>query len=312
MGGTWLVVMDRDPRIRGAMHLGGSPRGRRALAERRRPGNRNTAEEKMVSASATFSGPEYYDKLLGPIYFDPFAVELVRRLPPRPPGGVLEIACGTGLVTRRLRERLDPALHLTATDLSAAMLDYARAQLGERKGIEWREADALKLPFPDGAFGALVCGFGMMFVPDHQGMFREARRVLVEDGILLFSVWDRVEENPHALANAEVVESLFPGDAEMRFRIPYAMHDPALLLRLLAGARFGEPRIETKRIAIDGADPRNLATGQIRGTPRSALIEKRGVPLELVIDKVTAALVYSGGNPYRGYAQAVIVEAQAK
>ena len=293
------------------MHLGVSPRDWRAVADRRHPGNRNNEEEKMLSASASFSGPEYYDRLLGPIYFDPFAAELVRRLPPRPPGDVLEIACGTGLVTKRLRERLDPALRLTATDLSTTMLGYARAQLGERKGIQWREADALKLPFADGAFGAVVCGFGIMFVPDHQAMLKEARRVLVQGGILLFSVWDRVEENPHALANAEAVESLFPGDAEMRFRVPYAMHDPALLRRLLAGARFGDTRIETKRIAIDGADPRNLATGQIRGTPRSVLIEKRGVPLDLVIEKVAAALETRGGNPYRGHAQGLIVEAQA-
>jgi SAM-dependent methyltransferase len=265
----------------------------------------------LASASATFSGPQYYDKHLGPIQFDPFAAELVRRLPPRPPGNVLEIACGTGLVTRRVRERLDPALQITATDLSATMLDFAKAQLGEREGIEWREADALKLPFPDGAFGAVVCGFGIMFVPDRQAMLREARRVLVDGGMLLFSVWDRVEENPHALASAEVVESLFPGDAEMRFRTPYEMHDPALLRQLLAGARFRDVHIEKKRIPFEGVDPRNIAIGQMRGTPRSALIEKRGVPLELVIEKVAAALTARGGNPYRGHAQGLIVEARA-
>ena len=265
----------------------------------------------MVSASATFSGPQYYDRHLGPIQFDPFAAELVRRLPPRPPGNVLEIACGTGLVTKRLRDRLDPALRLTATDLSATMLDYAKAQLGERDGIEWRDADALNLPFADGSFGAVVCGFGIMFVPDRQGMLREARRVLMDGGMLLFSVWDRIEENPHAMASADVVEAMFPGDAEMRFRVPYEMHDPALLRQLLARAKFRGTRIETKRIPFEGVDPRNIATGQIRGTPRSVLIEKRGVPLDLVIEKVAAALETRGGNPYRGHAQGLIVEAQA-
>jgi len=265
----------------------------------------------MVSASATFSGPQYYDRHLGPIQFDPFAAELVRRLPPRPPGNVLEIACGTGLVTKRLRDRLDPALRLTATDLSATMLDYAKAQLGERDGIEWRDADALNLPFADGSFGAVVCGFGIMFVPDRQGMLREARRVLMDGGMLLFSVWDRIEENPHAMASADVVEAMFPGDAEMRFRVPYEMHDPALLRQLLARANFRGTRIETKRIAFEGVDPHNIATGQIRGTPRSVLIEKRGVPLDLVIEKVAATLASRGGNPYRGHAQGLLVEAQA-
>ena len=265
----------------------------------------------MVSASASFTGPQYYNDLLGPVWFDAFAGDLVQRLPQRPPGAVLEIACGTGLVTRRLRERLSPSLRLVATDLSKTMLDYARAKLDGRKNIEWREADALKLPFADNEFGAVVCGFGIMFVPDRQAALREARRVLTEGGILLFSVWDSIEENPHALANAGVVEAMFPGDPEMKFRMPYDMHDAGLLRRLLAGARFRETRIETKRIPIAGADPRSIATGQIRGTPRSALIEKRGVSLDLAIENVTHALTRTGGDPYRGHAQAVIVEALA-
>lgn len=264
----------------------------------------------MASASASFTGPQYYDRL-GPLFMDSFAADLAQRLPERPPGEVLEIACGTGLVTGRLRERLSSSLRLVATDLSKTMLDYARAKLDGRKGIEWREADALKLPFEDEKFGAVVCGFGMMFAPDRQAALKEARRVLVEGGILLFNVWDRIEENPHALVNAAVVEAMFPGDPEMRFRMPYDMYDPGLLRRLLAGARFRETRIEAKRIPIERVDPRGIATAQIRGTPRSALLEKRGVSLDLAIDKVTEALTKAGGNPYSGQGQAVIVQAQA-
>ena len=141
----------------------------------------------MADVRASFSGsiPEYYDRCLGPAWFDAFAADLARRLPAKPPGDVLEIACGTGLVTRRLRERLDSTVRLVATDLSNAMLDYARAKLSESKDIAWREADAVKLPFGDGEFGAVVCAFGVMFVPDKQAAFREARRVLKEGGILL-------------------------------------------------------------------------------------------------------------------------------
>ena len=265
-----------------------------------------------VSASFTGSIPEYYDSCLGPAWFDAFGEDLARRLPAKPPGDVLEIACGTGLVTRRLRERLDPSVRLTATDLSAAMLGYARGKLAGRKGIEWREADAVKLPFGDGAFGAVVCAFGVMFVPDKEAAFREARRVLGPGGIFLFNVWDRIEENPCAAKNAQIVEGLFPGDPELRFRTPFEMHDLALLRRLLAGARFGETRIEKKRIQIDRVSARSVATGQIRGTPRSLLIEKRGVRLDDVIDKVTAALAQMGGaDPLRAPANAIMVEARA-
>jgi SAM-dependent methyltransferase len=265
----------------------------------------------MVSASASFTGPQYYNDCMGPLWFEPFAADLAQRLPEHPPGEVLEIACGTGIVTRRLRERLSPSLRLVATDLSKPMLDYARAKLDGCQGIDWREADAMKLPFDSGRFGAVVCGFGLMFVPDRQSAFREARRVLADGGILLFNVWDRIEENPHALVNAAVLEAMFARDPEIGFRRPYDMHDPGLLRRLLQAARFRETRIETKRLPVERADPRSIATGQIRGTPRAGLIERQGVSLDVVIDKVTEALTKAGGNPYRGYAQAVIVQAQA-
>lgn len=268
----------------------------------------------MADLKASFSGsiPEYYDACLGPAWFDAFAADLVQRLAVESSTDVLEIACGTGIVTRRLRDRLNPTIRLVATDLSQAMLDYARSKLSDCKGIEWREADAVNLPFGDGEFGSVVCAFGVMFVPDKPAVFREVRRLLKEGGTFLFNVWDRIEENPHAAVNAEVVEGLFPGDAEIRFRIPYEMHDPALLRKLLSDARFQEVRIEKQRFQVGRVSARTIAVGQIRGTPRSLLIEKRAVSLDDVVEKVTAALANTGGaDPYRGTAQAVVAEARA-
>ena len=265
----------------------------------------------MVSASASFTGPKYYNDCLGPLWFEFFAADLAQRLPKDCPGDVLEIACGTGIVTSKLRESLSSSVRLVATDLSKPMLDYARAKLEDRNDIEWREADAMKLPFDDNEFAALVCGFGFMFMPDRQAALREARRVLAERGALLFNVWDRIEENPHALAIAEMLEVLFPGDREMSFRMPYEMGNPEVWRQLLEGAGFGAPCIETRRVPITGADPRSIAIGLIRGTPRATLIEQRGFSLDAVIEKGTDALTRTGGNPYKGQAQAVIVQALA-
>jgi SAM-dependent methyltransferase len=266
----------------------------------------------MVAVHASFTGsiPDFYDRCLGPAWFDAFAEDMAGRLSPRPPGAVLEIACGTGLVTRRLRDRLDPAVRLIATDISKAMLDYARAKLHAREGIDWREADAASLPFDDRQFGAVVCSFGIMFVPDKQAALREARRVLKPGGTLLFNVWDRIEENPHAMANAEVLERLFPGDPEMRFRWPYEMHDAELLKGLLGEAGFRVIRIETKRVQCGAVGARTIAIGHIRGSPRSLLIEKRGASVDEVVELAAAAIAKAGGaDPYRGSAQAVVVEA---
>ncbi|MCC2674195.1 MAG: ubiquinone/menaquinone biosynthesis methyltransferase [Ramlibacter sp.] len=262
-----------------------------------------------MTAPVDFTGPQFYDECMGPVQFGPFAADLVGRMPPGLHGKVLEIACGTGLVTRELRQRLLPSVDLVATDLSAPMLEYARQQVTEA-GIAWRQADAQHLPFADAEFAAVVSGFGLMFPPDRGKAFAEARRVLASGGLLLFNVWDRIEENPHALANAQAVEARFPGDPDMKFRTPYELHDPALLRSLLAQAGFRDIVIERRRIAITGADPRRIATGQIRGTPRAALLAQRGVPLDAVIEDVARALARQGGNPYHGHAQALVVLAR--
>jgi ubiquinone/menaquinone biosynthesis C-methylase UbiE len=266
----------------------------------------------MESVSANFTGsiPDFYETCLGPAWFDAFAADLAERLSPKPPGDVLEIACGTGLVTRRARERLDSTVRLVASDISKAMLAYAQVKLRDCGGIEWREADAARLPFDDGAFGAVLCAFGVMFVPDKAVAFREARRVLKPGGTLLFNVWDRIEENPHAAANARVFAELFPGDKEMISTSPYEMYDHRLLKELLAEAGFREVRFATKRVQVDGVSARTIAIGHLRGSPRLHLIEKRGVSVERVIELTTAAISAVGGaDPYRASVQAVVVEA---
>jgi ubiquinone/menaquinone biosynthesis C-methylase UbiE len=263
-----------------------------------------------TASSVAFTGPDSYHEQLAPIQFVPFAQELLDGMQMDFSGPVLEIACGTGVLTRLLRERIPAQVELVATDLSPAMLGYARDRMRDVRGIAWREADAQDLPFEDGSFAAVFCAFGFMFVPDRQRALREARRVLAPGGPLAFSVWDSIENNAHALASAEVVEGLFPGDPQMKFRTPYEMQDEAQLRELLAGAGFTEVIIETRRRPISGVDPKVLASGQIRGTPRSALLLERGASLEDVIERAAAALERQGGRPYNGHAQAKVVHAR--
>lgn len=269
----------------------------------------------MAQPAADFSGsiPEFYDRIMGPAHFDAFGAELAGRLPSRPPGDVLEVACGTGRVTRYLRERLSADLKVVASDISQAMLDYARRKLAAARGVEWREADACKLPFGDAAFGAVVCAFGAMFVPDKAACFREARRVLRKGGTFLFNVWDGLENNPHGRVAAEVIEGLLPDDPAAKFgSIPYHFNDRAAIRRLLEDAGFVPERIDTVRIACSSPSAREFATGQLRGTPRSLILQERGIPVDGVIEKVAAALArVAGDEPFRYTAQALVVEARA-
>lgn len=268
----------------------------------------------MTDVAANFSGsmPEYYDRIMGPGQFEVFAVDLAARLPANPAGDVLELACGTGIVTRRVRERLDARARLVATDLSKPMLEHARRRLAGTAGIEWREADASALPFADADFAVVVCGFGVMFVPDKKKLFAEARRVLKEGGLFVFNVWDGLDANTHSRTTSAVFEQMFPGDPEMRFGLPFEFNDRARLRALLDGARFREQGMEVVRRDIRFASARELATGQLRGTPRGALLEKRGLSVDGIVDKCAVALARLGGEaPFRGSAQALVVEARA-
>ena len=131
--------------------------------------------------------------------------------------------------------------------------------------------------------------------------------------MLLFNCWDRLELNPHAQAASSVMQELFPGDAEMDFsKIPYSFNDEAEIRALLDGARFRNVEIDKVKIQVDCPSAKTFATGQIRGTPRSLLIEKKGGKVDEVIEKVAARLAAAGGaEPFRVEANALVVRAQA-
>lgn len=267
----------------------------------------------MVDTARDFGGsiPEFYDTLLGAAQFDAIAADLVRRVPVRPKGEVLELACGTGLVTQRLRARVDPFFRVVATDLSEDMLAYARNKV---KGtVDWRKADAAALPFKDESFGLVVCGLGVMFVPDKKKLFSEVRRVLLEGGAFVFNVWDGLERNPQGASTARVFEELFPGDPEMRFaQIPYSWNDQAVIREHLDEARFSDVRIEPLKFEIKSPSARSYATGQIRGTPRGSLIEEKGRSVDEVIERVAEGLAAVGGaEPFRAEAQLLVIQAKA-
>ena len=151
----------------------------------------------MSDNNAAFVGaiPENYDRYLGPVLFEPYAADLVTRLNLPKNAAVLELACGTGIVTRHLRAQLAPRAKIVATDLNDAMLAYARRKFDNSETIEWKQADATDLPFADQSFDAVVCQLGLMFFPDKEKAMRETYRVLKPGGVFVFNVWDAIEHN---------------------------------------------------------------------------------------------------------------------
>ena len=177
--------------------------------------------------------PELYEHYLVPLIFEPYAVDLVRRVSLRQPSRLLEIAAGTGVVTRHLANALPPTVSIVASDLNQPMLAHAAA-VGTTHPVEWRQADAMQLPFPDEAFDVVVCQFGVMFFPDKAKAFSEARRVLRPGGVFIFNVWDRIEQNEFAATVTKALETIFPADPP-RFmaRLPHGYPDPPVVPQAL-------------------------------------------------------------------------------
>lgn len=219
---------------------------------------------------------DVYERHLVPLIFEPYAVAMAERLAAAPAARVLELAAGTGVLTRALASQLPSTVSITATDLNASMLDQA-ARVGTSRPVEWRQADAMQLPFDDGAFDVVVCQFGVMFFPDKPRAFAEARRVLARGGILAFSVWDRIEENEFADVVTGALASELPHDPP-RFlsRTPHGYFDRAAIARDLARGGFSSAPTFTTIAARSQADsPAAPAVAYCKGTPLRNEIEER-------------------------------------
>lgn len=231
-----------------------------------------------LDIDTVFAGsiPALYDTHLVPLLFEPYATDLAARLALRPLARVLEIAAGTGVVTRALATTLPESVSIVATDLNQPMLDYASAR-GTKRAVEWRQADAMHLPFQDGAFDAVVCQFGVMFFPEKSRAYAEARRVLRPGGVFMFNMWDRIDENEFADTVATALATLFPADPP-RFlaRTPHGYYDHETIKRDLAHGGFtASPEITTLTARSQAKSSQIPAIAYCQGTPLRNEIEAR-------------------------------------
>jgi ubiquinone/menaquinone biosynthesis C-methylase UbiE len=231
----------------------------------------------MVATDKQFVGsiPEIYDRFLVPLIFEPYAAELAGRVAALAPGELLETATGTGVLTRALAERLSPSAHIIATDLNQPMLDQA-AKRQQGGPVEWKQADALELPFGDRSFDVVACQFGVMFFPDKVRGYREARRLLRPGGRFLFNAWDRIADNEFADAVTAALAGVFPDDPP-RFmaRTPHGYCDVGRIREELRAAGFAEVAIETVDATSRAASARHAAVAFCQGTPLRNEIEAR-------------------------------------
>jgi SAM-dependent methyltransferase len=266
----------------------------------------------MGQSDTAFAGsiPELYDRHFVPMLFEPCAADLIERIVALRPSRVLEVAAGTGAVTRHLARALPSRVEIVATDLNPPMLERAAA-VGTARPVRWQPADAQQLPFEDGAFDLVVCQFGVMFFPDKARAFSEARRVLGLGGHYLFNVWDRLEESDFEDEVTRALATVFPDDPP-RFmaRVPHGYHDRGTIAEDLRRGGWREAASFSTVGAISRAESaRTAALAICQGTPLRNEIEARDASrLGEATDVAAAALTRRfGSGAIEGRIRALVV-----
>jgi ubiquinone/menaquinone biosynthesis C-methylase UbiE len=204
---------------------------------------------------------ENYDHYLGPILFEPYGRYLASKIDTANIKSVLEIACGTGRVTRHIREALAPHIKLYATDLSNDMLNVARREL-DNDGIDFSVEDAQDLSFADNSFDLVICQFGMMFLPDKEKGLNEILRVLKPGGKLMCFTWDDTLNMPlFKLLVNDLVLPYFKDEDTTRFSVPFSLHDPAALEDMMTTAGFKNTEVSRVVLKSGSSFPKNIVTG---------------------------------------------------
>ncbi|MFZ9387261.1 MAG: class I SAM-dependent methyltransferase [Chitinophagaceae bacterium] len=207
--------------------------------------------------------PGKYERYLGPYLYEPFAVYTSGRIRGEP-RLVLEMAAGTGRVTRHIARKIGTGAKLVATDINPGMLEIARKQV-DAPHVEFVVADSQDLPFPDNHFDCVICQFGFMFLPDRQKGFNEAWRVLKPGGQFIFVTWDKAENNITVHISQQTVIGYLEEAPPPFYARPYSMHDPAELQNHVVMAGF--PSVHLERVSLTGVCPTAMdaATGFVEG-----------------------------------------------
>jgi SAM-dependent methyltransferase len=231
------------------------------------------------------SVPENYERYLVPTLFGPWALDLVEAAGARPGERVLDVACGTGIVARTAVRRVGSDGTVVGLDISAPMLDAARAAAaGEGLSIEWREGSAMKLPLPDAAFDLVLCQQGLQFFPDRAAALREMHRVLGSGGRLALSIWRPIEGSPGFAVLAKALSHhIGPEAGALLPSGPFGLGQAEGIRTLISGAGFRDiaidPAVKTLRYPSPDEFVRRYVAGSALAGPVAAAPDDARVAL---------------------------------
>ncbi|HEY1382086.1 MAG TPA: methyltransferase domain-containing protein [Dongiaceae bacterium] len=201
----------------------------------------------MNTTHASRTPAEIYDEMFVPALFAHWAPVMCDIARIETGHRVLDVACGTGALTRAVLARVGPRGMVVGLDPNQDMLSVARRRSGD---IAWREGKAEAIPFPDAHFDAVVSQFGFMFFEDRPRALREMIRVLRPGCRLAVAVCDAVENSPGYAAFADLLQRLFGRDIADAFRAPFVLGDPKMLRAICEKAGIADVEILQRHQAV--------------------------------------------------------------
>lgn len=211
------------------------------------------------------TGPENYQRYFVPAIGAPLAAELVNAAALQPGERVLDVACGTGVVTRLAAETVGPQGSVAGLDVNPGMLAVARAVTPSELAIDWYETSAEAMPLPDDAYDVVLCSMGLQFVPNKNAALAELRRVLQPGGRAVLGLPGPTPALMAALAES-LAKHIAPTCAGFVHAV-FSLHDAGALRRLLSDAGFSDVEIETSRRVLRLPAPESFLWQYIHSTP---------------------------------------------
>ena len=230
-----------------------------------------------MSTQPTVSFKEYgrnaaenYEKYFVPSIGRPFATAWLEAAGLERGERVLDIACGTGVLTRLAAEQVGQKGAVAGLDINPAMLAVARSVPSSGAAIEWHEASAESLPLVDGSFDVVISSLGLQFVPDKASALREMHRVLTNGGRLAVAT---VGPTPPLFAILEqaLARHLNP-EAAAFMRVVFSLHEPEELERLARDAGFRDVEVRSKAVTLNLPAPAKFLWDYIHSTPLVAAV----------------------------------------
>ena len=213
------------------------------------------------------SAAELFQRYIVPRITSLWGKDLIDRASVRIGENVLDVACGTGVVTRLAAQQSGNG-RVVGLDLNADMLRVARGVAHDGMSIEWCEGSALALPFEEGAFNVVLCQLGLQFFPDKSLALHEMARVLSFGGRLLLSLFTSIERTPVA----DVFATGLDEGASSAKRAEHSFSDSGRLAQLAADAGLKNVVVVPVTQTIRFPSALDYVRLQLTATPQARLL----------------------------------------